>query len=130
MELLNALTKYDALETKNATVFKNCFKTFIQLLAPCAPHFAEEIWEILGNKSSIFYSKYPECDESALVLDEVEVAVQMNSKMKAKLMLPNNASEETVKEAIYADEKLSAELADKTIKKLIIVPNRLINIIV
>ena len=130
MELLNSLTKYDSLENKNVIVFKNAFKTLIQLLAPCAPHFAEEIWEILGSKGSIFNSKFPECDESALVLDQVEVAVQINSKMRAKLMVPNSPTEEVVKELIFADEKLSAELEGKTIKKLIIVPNRLINIIV
>ena len=111
MELVNALTKYDGLENKNNNVFKNCFKTLILLLAPCAPHFSEEIWELLGVKSSIFHTKYPECDESALVFDEVEVAVQINSKMRAKIMIPNNADQDTVKE-------------------LIVVPNRLVNIIV
>ena len=130
MELLNALSKYDTHEKKNDNVFKSCFKNLILLLASCAPHFAEEIWEMLGNKSSIFYSKYPVCDESALVLDEVEVAVQINSKMRAKMMIPNNATEEQIKEIIFNDEKLSNELKDKTIKKLIIVPNRLINVIV
>ena len=100
------------------------------LLAPCAPHFAEEIWESLGNKNSIFYAKYPVCDESALILDEVEVAVQINSKMRTKIMLPNEVSEEQVKEIIFADPKLAQELEGKTIKKLIIVPKRLINVIV
>ena len=131
MELLNALTKYDGLEiTKNIAVLKNCFRTLILLLAPCAPHFAEEIWESMGNKNSIFYAKYPECDESALVLDEVEVAVQINSKMKGKLFVPNGVTQEQATELIFKDEKLSAELKDKQIKKLIIVPNRLINVIV
>ena len=131
MELLNALTKYDAIDgEKNVNVFKNAFKTFILLLAPCAPHFAEEIWESLGNKNSIFYSKYPECDEKALILDEVEVAVQINSKMRAKIMIPSDANEETIKELIFKDEKLSAEIDGKTIKKLIIVPKRLVNVIV
>ena len=131
MELLNALTKYDGLESKkNVTVFKNAFKILIQLLAPCAPHFAEEIWESLGGKGSIFNTKYPECDESALVLDEVEVAVQINSKMRTKIMLPNQVTEEQVKEIIFKDEKLAAELDGKQIKKLIIVPKRLVNIIV
>ena len=131
MELLNALTKYDGLDSKkNVTVFKNAFKILIQLLAPCAPHFAEEIWESLGGKGSIFNTKYPECDESALVLDEVEVAVQINSKMRTKIMLPNQVTEEQVKEIIFKDEKLAAELDGKQIKKLIIVPKRLVNIIV
>ena len=64
------------------------------------------------------------------IKDEIEVAVQINSKMRTKLMVPNSPTEEVVKELIFADEKLSAELEGKTIKKLIIVPNRLINIIV
>jgi leucyl-tRNA synthetase len=130
MELLNALNKYDTVENKNVTVYKNCFKQFVQILAPCAPHFSEEIWEMLGNKNSIFYSTYPTCDEKALVKDEVEVAVQINSKMRAKLMVPTGIDEEGVKELIFADEKLSSELKDKQIKKLIIIPGRLINIIV
>ncbi len=130
MELLNALSKYDTLEKINVNVFKNCFKTLILLLAPCAPHFAEEVWEMLGNKSSIFNAKYPVCDESALVLDQVEVAVQINSKMRAKIMIPSDADPDKIKEIIYNDEKLSQELTNKTIKKLIIVPKRLVNIII
>jgi len=130
MELLNALSKYDTLEKINVNVFKNCFKTLILLLAPCAPHFAEEVWEMLGNKSSIFNAKYPVCDESALVLDQVEVAVQINSKMRAKIMIPSDADQDKIKEIIYNDEKLSQELEGKTIKKLIIVPKRLVNIII
>lgn len=130
MELLNALTKYETVEEKNVVVFKECYKTLILLLAPCAPHFAEEIWEYLGNKGSIFNVKFPECDESALVLDEIEVAVQINSKMKTKIFVPNSVTEEQAREIIFKDEKLASELEGKQIKKLIIVPSRLINIII
>ncbi len=130
MELLNAISKYDnQVENKNYKVLKKALKTLIQLLAPCAPHFAEEIWESFGNKTSIFNSKYPEVDESALVLDEVEVAVQINSKMRTKIMIPSGASEDVIKDAIFNDEKLSNEISGRDIKKLIIVPNRLVNII-
>ena len=104
-------------------------KKFILLLAPCAPHFAEEVWEWLGNKNSIFYSDYPVCDEKALTLDEVEVAVQINSKIKAKLIIPSTATQEEIKEILLNDEKISLEIAGREIKKLIIVPKRLINII-
>ena len=131
MELLNSLTKYDtSVENKNVKIFKQCFSTFIQLLAPCAPHFSEEIWEMLGNNSSIFNSHYPVCDESALVLDEIEVAVQINSKMRGKMLIPSNASEEEIKTIIFADEKINAEINGREIKKIIIVPKRLVNIIV
>ena len=130
MELLNALTKYDSVENKNASVFLDCYKTLILLLAPCAPHFAEEIWEMLGNRTSIFNQKYPVCDEKALIKDEVEVAVQINSKIRAKMMLPNGLNEEQIRELLLKDEKISSELSGKTIKKLIIIPKRLINIII
>ncbi len=130
MELNNSLYNYDALEVKNSSIFKDCYKTLILLLAPCAPHFCEEIWEKLGNKKSIFLAKYPVCDQSALVLDEIEVAVQINSKMRAKMVIPTNIDEAGIRKLISEDAKISAEIAGKEIKKLIIVPKRLINIIV
>ena len=129
MELLNGLSKYDTLEKKNNTIFIESYKNLILLLAPFAPHFCEEIWETLGNKASIFSKQYPVCDEKALVRDEVEVAVQINSKMKSKIMLANGLTEEQIKELIFKNEKLANELDGKQIKKLIIVPKRLINII-
>lgn len=131
MELLNAITKYEGAEgEKNVPLLKDSLKKLILLLAPCAPHFAEEIWESMGNKNSVFYSPYPVCDENALLLDEVEVAVQINSKMKTKLMIPAEADEDGIRKIIAENEKLSAELGGREIKKLIIVPKRLINIIV
>lgn len=131
MELLNAITKYESAEgEKNVPLLKDSLKKLILLLAPCAPHFSEEIWESMGNKNSVFYSPYPVCDENALLLDEVEVAVQINSKMKTKLMIPAEADEDGIRKIIAENEKLSAELGGREIKKLIIVPKRLINIIV
>ena len=130
MELLNALSKYDTIEPKNVSIYKDCFKKLILLLAPCAPHFAEEIWEYLGNKSSIFKSKYPICDESTLVKDEIEVAVQINSKLKTRIMLAQGLSQDEIKQIVLSNEKLKPELEGKEIKKLIIVPQRLINVII
>ena len=130
MELLNALTKYDALENKNGKLFADCFKKFMLLLAPCAPHFSEEIWEMLGNKTSIFLASYPVCDEKALVKDEVEVAIQINSKMKLKLNIPNGLGQEEIKAIVLENEKIKLETANKSVKKVIVVPGRLVNIIV
>ena len=130
MEYINALYKYDSLENKNVKLFKESYKTFMLLLAPLAPHFSEEIWEILGNKKSIFLSDYPECDENALIRDENELAIQVNSKIKTKIMLANNLTEEQIKEILLKDEKIVAALGGKEIKKLIIIPKRIINIIV
>lgn len=130
MELLNALAKYDAEGNKNFALFKDCFKKLILLLAPCAPHFSEEIRELLGGKNSIFNMPYPVCDESALSLDEVEVAVQINSKIKTKLVIPCETDEAAIREIIANDAKLSEEIGGREIKKIIIVPKRLINIII
>lgn len=131
MEYLNALTKYDGLTgEKNNQLFNECYKKFILCLAPFAPHFAEEIWEILGGKDSIFYEKFPTVDEKALVLDEIEYAIQINSKMKGKMVLPADVTNDQIKELIYQDERLAKELEGKEVKKLIVVPKRLVNIIV
>ena len=131
MELLNAISKYEqSTSAKNVKVLKDAYTTLILLLAPCAPHFAEEIWEKMGNKPSIFNQEYPFCDEKALIKDEVEVVIQINSKIKAKAFIPNGASEEYIREMLKENQKISEEISDKQIKKLIIIPNRLINIII
>ena len=128
MEYLNALNKYDTtVEKKNNAVFIAAFKNFIKLLAPCAPHYSEEIWEWLGGKGSVFNTEYPVCDEKALVKDTVEIAVQINSKMKSRIEISNDATNDEIKEIILSDEKLSAEIGGKEIKKLIVVPGRLVN---
>ncbi len=132
MELVNALYKYDTIEdsSKNVSVFKSAYKTLIKLLAPCAPHFTEEIWNNLGNKNSVFNTDYPICDESALVKDEVELALQINSKIRAKITVPSSASQDEIKALVMENAKVKEEIGDKQIKKLIVVPGRLVNVIV
>ena len=131
MEYLNALNKYDTADgEKNVKLFKECFSDFILLLAPFAPHFSEEIWEQLGNKKSVFLSSYPEVEEKWLIKSENEVAVQVNSKIKTKIMLPAEATEDEIKKLLLNNEALKPFISGKEIKKLIIIPKRLINIIV
>ena len=100
------------------------------MLAPFAPHFAEELWEICGNKNSVFEETYPLVDESALVKAETEYAVQINSKIKTKMMIAEGLSEEEIKNAVTAHPEIAPLLEGKTIKKCIIVKGRLINLIV
>ena len=130
MELLNALYKYDLVANKNVALFKQCFTNFVLLLAPCAPHFSEEIWSMLGNKNSIFLSEYPVYDEKALVKDEIELAVQINSRIKSKIIVSTSASQDEIRKIACNDKKIAEEIAEKQIVKIILVPNRLINIIV
>jgi len=100
------------------------------MLAPFAPHFCEELWEITGHKESVFLESYPLFDEQALIKDETEYAVQINSKIKAKLMIPEGLSDEDIKDTVCAYPEIAQQLEGKTIKKCIVVKGRLVNLIV
>ena len=131
MEYVNAMQKYDGeVADKNVAFYKECALDLVRMFAPFAPHFAEELWEICDNKNSVFEESYPAFDESALVKDEVEYAVQVNSKIKAKMMLAENMSNEEMQAAVCANEEIAPLLDGKTVRKCIIVKGRLINLIV
>ena len=85
MEFVNALSKYLQEEVKNLDFLKETMYDFLKLLAPFAPHFAEEQWNLLRKYFNIFNEKWPEFDPTALVKDEVEIAIQVNGKIKAKI---------------------------------------------
>ena len=131
MEYVNALQKYDnETEVKNVAFYKACIGDLIRMLAPFAPHFAEELWEMTGHKTSVFEESYPIVDEQALIQDETEYAIQINSKIKTKMMLAQNLNEEEIQNAVCANPDVKALIEGKTIKKCIIVKNRLVNFIV
>ena len=130
MEYLTALTKYASNENKNVEFLKDCVLDFIKLLAPCAPHFAEEVWSMLGNKKSIFLSNYPVFDEKALVKDEIEIAIQINSKVRAKAVIASDLSDEEIKQVVLNNETIIPLIEGKEVKKVIIIKGRLVNVIV
>ena len=105
----------------------NSYKVFLQLLAPFAPHMAEELWHRLGNENSIHLEAWPEYDESKLSTDEVTIAVQVNGKTRAQVVVAAEAGEETVRPA--AEEEV-AKWLEGEVKKVIFVPGRLINFVV
>ena len=130
MELVNALFKYDNNQVKNVPLLKETSKDLLLLLAPFAPHFAEELWEQCGFRYSVFDQAFPVCDESALVRDETEYAIQINSKMKTKMMLSKDMSKEDIQHAVMQSDAIRPLLEGKVVKKVIIVPDRLVNLIV
>ena len=129
MEYLNALTKYEGLSVKNTAFLKECAKDFILLLAPFAPHFGEEMWEICGGKYSVFDQSYPVCNEKALVQESTEYAVQINSRIRAKMVIPTSLSKEEIQEYVLADDTVSSLINGRAVRKVIIVPGRLVNLI-
>ena len=126
MELVNAVYDYVNAGGATDTFFEDCRKDLVRLLAPFAPHFAEELWEILGQEYSVFNQPFPVCNEDALVLRKVELAVQVNSRIRAKVTVASDATREEIEKAALAALEGQLEGAPK---KIIVVPGRLVNII-
>ena len=130
MEFINALSKYTQEKEINLDFLKDVVSDYLRLLAPFAPHFSEEQWSLLGNSYSIFNEAWPKFDPKALVKDEVEIAIQVNGKIKNKIMVSSDLDEEGIKAAALADEKIIASTEGKTVVKVIVIKGRLVNIVV
>ncbi len=129
MEFTNALYKYaDASPDKEVSA--NAANALIRLIAPFAPHFAEELWEMIGEKYSVFNAQFPVCDDNALTLDTMEMPLQINGKLRATFRVPSNASKEDIEKHIMDTKELSALFADRQVKKVIIIPGKIANIVV
>ncbi|MGL4772685.1 MAG: leucine--tRNA ligase [Clostridium sp.] len=130
MEFINALSKYANEETKNLDFLKDACTSFIKILSPFAPHFAEEQWSLMGLPFSVFNEKWPVFDEKALVKDEIEIAIQVNGKIKNRINVSSDLDEEGIKSAALADEAIVAATEGKTVVKVIVIKGRLVNIVV
>ena len=129
MEFTNALNKYiDAAPDKDVAL--GAAKALIKLVAPFAPHFAEELWETVGEEYSVFNAAYPVCDESALKRDTVEMPLQINGKVRARFDVPADATKEDIENIIMGSDELKSHFDGKTVRKVIIVPGRIANIVV
>lgn len=130
MELVNGLVKYDQLNDKNVKLMRETAFDLIGLLAPLAPHFAEELNENIGNKKSIFNMPYPKFDASALVKDSYELAVQINSKVRSKIEVPSDSDDKAIAEIAMNNDAVKPFIDGKTVVKTIVIPKRLVNIVV
>lgn len=116
---------------KEEQLFLDYAKGFIQLLAPFAPHLAEELWQVLTQSGeSLSYVTWPSYDESKLVEDEIEIVLQIKGKVRAKVVVPKDSSREDLEKIALANDKIQAEIAGKDIVKVIAVPNKLVNIVI
>ncbi len=123
MVFINDCYKVDVIPTAYA-------EGFVKMLAPIAPHIAEELWQLLGHEGTISYAQWPTYDEAKLVDDEVEVAVQVAGKVRAKIVVAKDASKEDIEKVALADEKVQEYMAGKSLVKVIVIPGKLVNIVV
>lgn len=130
MEFVNALTKYTKETQMNFEFLKDVLNDYVRLLAPFAPHFSEEQWSLLGNTDSVFNEEWPKFDGKALIKDEVEIAIQINGKVKHKITVASGLSDDEIKTIALEDEKVKELNEGKTIVKVIVIKGKLVNIVV
>ncbi|MDD3669180.1 MAG: leucine--tRNA ligase [Alphaproteobacteria bacterium] len=130
MEYLNALAKYVADGAVNKAFLTECLKTYALLLAPFAPHFAEELWEKLGQAYSVFNHPYPVADERALQRDIVNMVVQVNGKLRGQISVAADAAQEAVVDAALALDTVRKFTDGHKVVKTIVIPKKLVNIVV
>ena len=122
-ELNNEITKLESPTPKAIA------EPLVLLLAPLTPHIAEELWEKLGHETSVVYAKFPVPDEMLLVEEEVEIPIQINGKVKSKIKVDSNATDETLQEKALADKKIESLLGLNDPKKIIVISGKLVNIV-
>jgi leucyl-tRNA synthetase len=116
--------------TKQATRPRRTLESFVLLVSPFAPHLAEELWEALGRSDTLAYEAWPEFDAALTKEDTIEVPVQVGKKVRAKISVPADATQEQLEQAARAHEKVAELLVDKQVVKVIVVPGRLVNFVI
>lgn len=130
MELMNAIGKYIQDGDVNKEVLMDVLKDYTRIIAPFAPHFSEELWQLLGMDFTIFDESWPVWDEAALIKDEIEIAIQVNGKIRGRIMVPSDATEDMIKEMSLAADFTRSATEGKSIMKVIVVRGSLVNIVV
>ena len=129
MELVNELYIAES-ELACSNLLGEVQRTLVLLIAPFAPYLAHELWDTLGEKSNLLRYPWPKCDAALAKEDEVEIAVQLNGKVRVRMLVSADATENALKEQIPNDEKVRVLLEGKQVVKVIAVPGKLVNIVV
>jgi leucyl-tRNA synthetase len=124
-ELMKFVNHVTGLEVRPRSVLE----PFVLLLAPYAPHVAEELWRALGHGPTLAYEPWPKFDPELAKADEIEIPVQIDGKVKARLKVPAEIDDAALEAAALADETVKAQLAGKTVKMVKVVPRKLVNIV-
>ncbi|MEE3383393.1 MAG: class I tRNA ligase family protein [Anaerovoracaceae bacterium] len=130
MELVNEIYKYKDQKDINEPLLKKAARELIVILSPFVPHIAEEMWEHVGGEGLCCQQSWPAYDEKALILDEIEIVVQINGKVRDKLVVPKDISKQELEEIALGSEKIREFTEGKEIFKVITVPGKLVNLVV
>lgn len=133
MEMVNALYNYRekaAKEQRNPYVLKEALQKLVVVLAPFVPHITEELWELIGEEGSVHSQKWPEYDQKVLVKDEVEIVIQINGKVKDRIFIPSGLDKVQTEKAALESSRVKALIEGKSTANVIVVPQKLVNIVV
>jgi leucyl-tRNA synthetase len=129
MELINQLTKFDDDSEQGHAVMREAVEGIVVMLSPIVPHITQQLWNDLGHDELLADKAWVACDEDALVRDEIELVVQVNGKLRSKISVAANADNDAIEAAAMADDKIITNIEGKTVRKVIVVPGRLVNIV-
>ena len=129
MELTNAIAKFAVNDEQDKAVIKHALDHAIILLSPVAPHMAQALWEAAGKEKLIVDEAWPQADEAAMVKDEVLIVLQVNGKVRSKVSVAADASKDQIEAMALEDENVAKFIEGKTVRKVIVVPGRLVNIV-
>ncbi len=130
MELTNTLVKFKDTSNAGKAISNEAWQAIVLMLSPIVPHITQELWQKLGNQGLIVDANWVKVDEQALICDEIELMVQVNGKLRAKISVATEASREQIEQTALTDNNVQRFTKDKQIRKVIVVPGRLVNIVV
>ncbi len=130
MELINALYKFQDVSSTGRAVMQEALQAVVLMLAPIVPHVAHALWQALGNTGAVVDASWPVVDESALARERIELVVQVNGKLRGRIEVAVDAPTSTIEALALAEENVQRHIVDKSVKKVIVVPGKLVNVVV
>jgi len=130
MELINALYKFEDESPQGCAVMQEALEAVALMLAPIVPHIAHAMWQTLGRSGAVLDVPWPEADASALVRDTIELVVQVNGKLRGQISVAASASKNEIEQAALAEENVKRFVDGKAVKKIVVVPGRLVNVVI
>jgi leucyl-tRNA synthetase len=130
MELMNELGKFNDESAQGRAVMQEALRAIVLMLSPIVPHITHHLWRQLGYTTALVDEAWPQHDDSALVKDSIELVIQVNGKLRGKISVPANADKAAIEQQALNDENVKSHIAGKDVKKIVVVPGRLVNLVV
>jgi len=130
MELLNEIYKFEDISVQGRAVMQEALETVVLMLSPIVPHITHSLWQALGHSEAVVNVDWPVVDERAMVQDSLTLVVQVNGKVRGKVSVPADAGKEAIESAVMDEENIRKHTADKPVRKIIVVPGKLVNVVV